>query len=396
MQFYRLISERIRSLANAFPVVVLTGARQVGKTTLLRHLFPGYNYVSLDLYSEAELAEQQPEQFLQQHPPPLLVDEVQYAPKLFRHVKVAVDANRARKGQFILTGSQKFSLMKEVSDSLAGRCAILELEGVAYEEVKDVFDAVVHSQSLEVVLARGMFPELWANSDIPAHDFYRSYLASYLERDVRQILNVTSLRDFERFIRACAARSGQLLNKTELARDVGVSQKTITDWLSVLEASNQIALLEPYFGNVGKRLVKTPRLFFCDPGLLCFLLGLSEDSLPSYHGLGHIWETFVYAELRKLKEVFAIESSLWFYRDSLAREVDFVLARGGKLSLFEVKWTEIPTRRDVATLEAVAQTLGAMVKENVVLCHTRTRFPITAQTQAVSAFALRDMFTGPA
>jgi predicted AAA+ superfamily ATPase len=151
--------------------------------------------------------------------------------------------NRAGKGQFILTGSQKFSLMKEVSDSLAGRCAILELEGVAYEEVRDVFDAVVHSQSLERVLARGMFPELWANSDIPAHDFYRSYLASYPERDVRQILNVTSLRDFERFIRACAARSGQLLNKTELARDVGVSQKTITDWLSVLEASNQIALL---------------------------------------------------------------------------------------------------------------------------------------------------------
>jgi predicted AAA+ superfamily ATPase len=209
-------------------------------------------------------------------------------------------------------------------------------------------------------------------------------------------LEVTSLRDFERFIRACAARSGQLLNKTELARNVGVSQKTITDWLSVLEASNQIALLEPYFGNVGKRLVKTPRLFFCDPGLLCFLLGLSGDSLPSYQGLGHIWETFMYAELRKLKEVFAIESSLWFYRDSLAREVDFVLARGGTLSLFEVKWTEIPTQREVATLEAVAQTLGAIVKENAVLCRTRTRFPITAQTQAVSAFALRDLFTGPA
>lgn len=393
MQFYRTISERIRSLAQAFPVVVLTGACQVGKTTLLRQLFPDYSYVSLDLYSEAELAEQQPEQFLQQHPPPLLVDEVQYAPKLFRHVKIAVDVDRTRKGQFVLTGSQKFPLMREVADSLAGRCAILELEGMAYEEVKGEFDTVVRTQSLETALARGMFPELWADPNIPTHEFYRSYVSTYLERDVRQILNVTSLRDFERFIRACAAQSGQILNKTELARDVGVSQKTITDWLSVLEASNQIALLEPYFGNIGKRLVKTPRLYFCDTGLLCFLLGLTGESLRSYHGIGAIWETFVYAELRKLKEELAIESSRWFYRDSLAREVDFVLARGGKLSLFEVKWTEIPTRRDAATLEAVAHTFGTTVKESIVLCRTRTRFPITAQTQAVSAFALRDVFT---
>ncbi|MBF0502745.1 MAG: ATP-binding protein, partial [Candidatus Riflebacteria bacterium] len=241
MYIDRDISKCLKQLAHHFPALVITGARQVGKTTLLRNTFPTYTYVSLDLPSTAESAETEPDTFLKRYPAPLIVDEIQYGPKLFRHLKRAIDADRHAMGQFILTGSQKFELMKEVSDSLAGRVAVLELEGLSLKEVGSDKGTIEH------FLVRGGFPELWRDPDLPGEAFFSSYLATYLERDVRQILGVTSLRDFERFIRACAARNGQLLDKTALGSDVGVSSKAVASWLSVLQASNQIVLLEPWF-----------------------------------------------------------------------------------------------------------------------------------------------------
>jgi len=190
-------------------------------------------------------------------------------------------------------------LMKEVSDSLAGRCAWFELEGLAARELSLGGVDVLDHDVLSNVLLRGQLPELWRDRDLPSSDFWRSYLATYIERDVRQILNVSSLRDFERFVRLCAAYNGQLLNKTDLARGVGVSSKTIDQWLSVLQASNQVALLEPHYANVGKRIVKSPKLYFNDTGLLCFLLGLDAGALARSTALGSVWEAFVYAELRK-------------------------------------------------------------------------------------------------
>jgi uncharacterized protein len=355
MQFQREVSERVQALAAQFPAVVVTGARQTGKTTLLKTLFPNHHYVTLDLPSAAELAEREPELFLSQHPRPLLVDEVQYAPKLFRHLKIAIDEQRHHPGAFILTGSQKFVLMKAVSDSLAGRCAILELETLSFDEIAQHGPFPSSVAELINVMVRGGFPDLWRDPSIDAAAFHRAYLSTYLERDVRQILNVASLRDFERFIRACAARSGQLLDKAGLARDVGVSSKAINDWLSVLEASNQIQLLEPYLENLGKRLIKSPKLYFSDTGTLCHLLGLDASSLVSSPYLGAVWETTVFAQLRKQCDRRDGLATLWFYRDAQQREVDFIVAEGNSRQLLEAKWTENPSPRDGQVASAVAE-----------------------------------------
>lgn len=359
LYYHREIYERIGSLARQFAAVVLTGARQTGKTTLLRELFPGHHYVSLDLPSAAELADREPESFLAQHPAPVLVDEVQYAPGLFRHLKIAIDRDRHSMGRFILTGSQKFNLMKAVSDSLAGRCAILELETLSFEEISQHIPYPKQVDDLIRAIVRGGFPDLWRDPSIEGDAFYRAYLSTYLERDVRQILNVASLRDFERFLRACAARSAQLLDKAGLARDVGVSSKAINDWLGVLEASNQVQLLEPYFDNLGKRLIKSPKLYLSDTGLLCFLLGLDERSLPQSPYLGAVWESAVFAQLRKQRDAVGDRSTLWFYRDAQQREVDFVRAVGTERHLIEAKWTENPSTGDSQTLQSVAQILKA-------------------------------------
>jgi uncharacterized protein len=384
----RELRARIFRAAAQFPAVVLTGARQTGKTTLLRRLFPSHSYVSLDLPSAAELAERSPEQFLRAHPGPLLIDEVQYAPMLFRHLKIAIDADRHHMGQFILTGSQKFVLMKEVADSLAGRAALMELETLSLTELTAHLPWPSDMDSLVHHMVRGGFPELWRDTTIDSREFYRSYLATYLERDVRQILNVTSLRDFERFIRACAARSAGLLDKSSISRDVGVSAKAIGDWLSVLEASNQVHFLEPYFENISKRLIKSPKLHFSDTGLLCFLLGLDEQSLPTSPYLGAIWETFVYSELRKVQNRQATSRTLWFYRDGAQREVAFMVVAGNRIDLVEAKWGENPGARDALAMEAVAATLiekGSRTEvHSAIVCRTPHSSIVGSQTSVVS------------
>ena len=258
------------------PVVVVTGARQVGKTSLVRRLLPRHHYVSLDLPSEAAQAERDPAQFLQRHPPPLILDEVQYAPAVFRHLKSVVDARRSENGRFVLAGSQLFPLMSGVSESLAGRAEILHLEGLSYAEAAAARRALTPAE----FAVRGGFPELHEKPDLDGPAFYRSYVTTYLERDLRTLLNVGSLRDFERFVRAGALRSAQLLNKAELARDVGVSPPTAAQWLSLLEASGQAVLLEPWFSNRTKSLVKTPKLYLADGGLLCALLGVRTPEAP--------------------------------------------------------------------------------------------------------------------
>ncbi len=356
MIYKREIAQRLQALAAQFPAVVLTGARQVGKTTLLRSAFPTHAWVSLDLPSLAEQAEHDSERFLAEHPPPVIVDEVQYAPKLFRFVKVAIDRDRHRMGAFLLTGSQKFVLMKEVADSLAGRTGVAQLEPLSLIELGGVVPS-----DWSTVAARGFFPELWRAPATSAVEFHASYVATYLERDVRQILNVQNLRDFERLLRALAARSGQLLNFADLARDVGIKPHTARDWVSVLEASNQIVLLEPWFENVGKRLVKSPKVYLTDPGLMCFLVGLDAATLPRSPLVGAVWETLVFAELRKQVQNRFAESApatLWFYRDAQGREIDFLRVTGGRIDLIEAKWAAEPDPRWSRALTDVANTLA--------------------------------------
>lgn len=388
-EFRREIATAVLRLAAHFPAVVVTGARQTGKTTLLTRLFPGHRYVSLDLPAQAQLAEEDPRSFLLRNPPPLLVDEVQYAPGLFRYLKVEIDGNRDANGQFILTGSQKFSLMKEVSDSLAGRCGVLELEGLSIEELGDAFHDRERREGIAGVLVRGFMPQLWKDPELRPADYFSSYQATYLERDVRQLLNVSSLRDFDRFMRASAVRTGQLLNRTELSKEVGISNKTAAEWLSVLQASNQVTLLEPYFANVGKRLAKTPKLYFNDVGVLCFLLGLNRDSVMDSYLIGAIWETFVFGELRKYLSATAPEASLWFYRDQ-SREVDFVIEKDGRLTLAEAKWKELPGRKDFQRLLAVQRLLRAARLPALVLCRTGDSFPVARDMLAVNGLRMRE------
>ena len=354
-------------------MVVLTGARQTGKTSTLLRLFPNYDFVSLDLPTEAEQAEKEPRSFLHRHPPPVIVDEVQYAPGLFRHLKAAVDASRARNGQFLLTGSQKFTLMRSVSESLAGRADVVELETLSFAEI----GATLRETALEAAIVRGGFPELQANPEIDHVAFYSSYLATYLERDVRSLANVGNLRDFERFLRACALRSANLLNKADLARDVGIAPSTANHWLSALEASGQVVLLEPWFSNRTKSIVKSPKVYLADSGLLCALLNVrSEEALLQSPAAGPIWETFVFAQMRARERRAGRTGSLFFWRDR-TREVDFVVDAGGRLELFEAKWTELPSVNDTANLDFVRKALGkAVVVGGAVVVRTPNSFPL--------------------
>src|SRR5271157_677848 len=376
----RDIEPRLLRSARTRPVVVLTGARQTGKTSTFRRLFPNHEFVSLDLPTEAEQAEKEPQGFLRRHPPPVIIDEVQYAPGLFRYLKGAVDASRARNGQFLLTGSQKFTLMKSVSESLAGRADLAELETLSFQEILAALPRTV----LETAIVRGGFPELHSNPDIDGTAFYNSYLATYLERDVRSLANVGSLRDFERFLRACALRSANLLNKADLARDVGIAPSTANQWLSMLEASGQAVLLEPWFSNRTKSIVKSPKLYIADTGLLCALLNIrSVEELRQSPAVGAVWETFVFAQLRDRERRAGRTGSLFFWRDR-TREVDFVVDTGGRLELFEAKWTELPDIGDTVNLDFVRNVVGkSKVTGGAVVCRTPNSFPLPNGFSAV-------------
>jgi uncharacterized protein len=369
----RDVEPRLLRSARSRPVVVLTGARQTGKTSTFRRLFPDHEFVSLDLPTEAEQAEKEPQSFLRRHAPPVIIDEVQYAPGLFRHLKVAVDAARSRHGQFLLTGSQKFTLMKSVSESLAGRADIVELETLSLAEVR----AARPETGAEDAIVRGGFPELYADLEIDHIAFYNSYLATYLERDVRSLANIGSLRDFERFLRACALRSANLLNKADLARDVGISPTTANHWLSVLEASGQIVLLAPWFSNRTKSIVKSPKLYLADTGMLGALLNVrSQEALHQTPAAGAIWETFVFAQLRARERRAGRLGSLFFWRDR-TREVDFVADAGGRLELFEAKWNEVPTTSDTVNLKFVRDAVGkSRISGGAVVCRAPNTYPL--------------------
>jgi uncharacterized protein len=373
MWISRTIEPRLQRSARTRPIVVLTGGRQTGKTSTLLRLFPDRAFVSLDLPTEAEQAEKDPRTFLERHPRPVIVDEVQYAPGLFRHLKAAVDAHRARNGQFLLTGSQKFALMKNVAESLAGRADIIELETLSFAEIR----GALPKTRVETAIVRGGFPELYANQDIDPVAFYNSYLATYLERDVRSLASVGSLRDFERFLRACALRSANLLNKADLARDVGIAPSTANHWLSTLEASGQIVLLEPWYSNRTKSIVKSPKLYLADTGLLCALLNIrSEAELRQSPSAGALWETFVFAQLRDRERRAGRTGSLFFWRDR-TREVDFLVNAGGRLELYEAKWSELPNTGDTVNLEFVRNQVGkARIAGASVVCRAANGFPL--------------------
>lgn len=336
----REIEPVLRRLLAQRPCVVLTGCRQTGKTWLARSVLPHATYVTLDLPSVAEQAEGSGQRFLEQHPAPCVIDEVQYAPALFRNLKVAIDRTRDRSGAYLLTGSQRFVLMKGVTESLAGRAAILELSPLSLAEIEAARGQRAEGDRLLEWMWQGAFPELHAR-DLDAAEFHASLIATYLERDVRSLLAVRNLRDFERFLRLLAVRAGSLLEIGALAADTGISVNTAKAWLGVLEASGVLLLTPPWFENIGKRLVKSPKVYFLDTGLLCALLSIeSQRALAKTSLRGAVFENLVHAELVKSFTNRGARPRIHFYRDHAGVEVDFVIPEADRLHLIEVKYQE--------------------------------------------------------
>jgi|SRR5665213_439628 len=373
----RLIRRSLEAAWAQFPVVVLTGARQVGKTTLARQFLPKAGYVTLDVPAEAELARLNPADLFAAQRSPLILDEVQYAPNLFRQLKIRVDQNRAA-GQYLVTGSQSFALMAGISESLAGRAAILTLPALTLRELPGTKDL----GAIEAFLWRGSYPQLWQQPDLDRALWLGSYLATYLERDVRNLLAVGSLRDFDRFLRACALRAGQLLSYAELARDVGVSPNTAKSWISVLETSQQIFLLEPYHRARTKRLVKSPKLYFCDTGMLTYLMGFTAASELHRHALwGAIWENTVVSEIRKSFLVRGLRPPLWFWRTSNGDELDVLIELAPeRFVAIECKAAAQVDASAIRSLRPLQAEYGeASVVKAFVVCRTERAYPLAEE-----------------
>lgn len=389
MWIEREISSELSEIAASFPVVVVVGPRQVGKTSVIERTFASLDYVSLDVAANAEMAETRPEDFLRLHPPPLVLDEIQYAPAFFRQIKTYVDQNRSRNGLFILSGSQNFMLMKNVADSLAGRAAVIPFSGLSGLEWQ-----AAHSSANDTLwrefLWRGGFPRLWDTPENPVSRdrWYQGYLATYLERDVRNLLQIGNLRDFERFLRVCAARCAQTLNMSEIGRDVGISATTARQWISVLQASNQIVLLEPYYKSLGKRLVKSPKLYFTDTGLTAFLMGFqSADSLWNSTSAGALWENHVISQWQKWRDWHKPAASLWYWRDQSGNEVDLLIESDNRLTAIECKLAERPSGHDLRGLSRLEAFYGAdVITHSFLACTTRQPFDLAPKITAVSGW----------
>jgi uncharacterized protein len=380
MWINRKYEPTLTALFQQFPAVVVTGARQVGKTSLVRQSFPDFDYATLDVPSVAEQAERSPEAFIQSHSEPLIIDEVQYAPSLFRYLKVKIDEKK-RPGRFILTGSQNFALMQNITESLAGRCGLLNMLNLSASELKESR----HPFSETEYIFKGGWPELYEKPEINPHFWYGAYFSTYLERDVRNILNVGNLRDFDRFLRAVAVRTAQVLSYSDLARDVGISPNTAKQWISVLQSSGQIMLLEPYHRNLGKRLVKSPKIYMADTGLAAFLMGFEDwDSVLRHPIAGALWETHVVMQVFKHYASQAKIVPLWFWRTAQGAEVDLLIERGGRFIAVEAKFAESPGAAALKGMQALQKFYGEKsLIAGYIASRTNRPYPVSDGIQAV-------------
>lgn len=328
----RAASTRLLRLASTFPVVAVTGPRQSGKTTLVKQAFPNRPYVSMEDLDTRERVLSDPRGFLKSYPQGIIIDEVQRVPQLLSYVQTQVDTD-AIAGHFILTGSQNLLLTDSINQSLAGRAAYLDLLPMSYVETQQL-DA---SRSLDEVLLRGAYPKVLSSSVRP-NEWFEAYVRSYIERDVRTMSQIADLNVFQRFLRMMAARTGQLLNLNALSVDLGVAQTTAKAWLSILEASYITFRLPPYHTNFGKRLVKTPKLYFHDVGLAAWLLGIQDEASLNVHPMrGALFENFIVLQYLKFCKNTGRNDGLYFWRDNVGNEVDFLIERAGVLSAIEIK-----------------------------------------------------------
>lgn len=331
MLITREIAVQIKRLATQYPVVTITGPRQSGKTTLCKMVFPLKPYVTLENPDSRQFAQLDPRAFLSSYPDGCVIDEIQRVPDLLSYLQGIVDENN-KNGEFIITGSAQLDLLGSVSQSLAGRTALAKLLPFSYSEIY-----TDSSIELDSMLFKGFYPRIHDQNLNPS-EAYSFYFETYLERDVRSLINLKDQSMFEKFIRLCAGRTGQLLNMSNLASDVGTSIHTIKSWLSILEASYLIFFLQPHFSNYRKRIIKSPKMYFIDTGLVCCLLGINQLDQLKYHPLrGAIFETYVIGELLKQRFNSIKRNNLYFFRDSSGNEVDVILEKGLTVLPIEIK-----------------------------------------------------------
>ncbi|MCX5686852.1 MAG: ATP-binding protein [Candidatus Omnitrophica bacterium] len=346
---HRAIEKELLKAAKEFPVIVLTGPRQTGKSTVLQNIFPKHNYTTFDDPLTSKLANDDPKFFLSRAKK-MVVDEIQYVPSLLPFIKMAVDSDRRNAGHFILTGSQYFTLMGGISESLAGRAALYELLPFSSEEISHCPGDDGMRQSFSAMF-HGFFPEIVAHG-VDRNRFYTSYLQTYLERDIRQITSVHDLKIFQNFLELLAARAGNILNIHELSKEAGVSFTSARRWISILESTRLIYLLRPFTKNITKRVIKSPKLYFTDTGLLAYLLRYpNAATMSAGPQAGAFFENLILAEILKLKYNHNLNFEPYFYRDSNHNEIDFVLDYGVAIKMFEVKCLSTPNEKHFASLK---------------------------------------------
>lgn len=374
----------LKSAVSQFPAVIITGPRQSGKTTLLKHLFhASHRYVSMDNPNIRLMAAKEPELFFENYPPPVIIDEIQYAPHLFSYIKILVDKNRSKSGRFLLTGSQLFPLMAKASESLAGRIAVMTLLPLSIKEMS-MLTAELDIEAVKRVCLSGGFPEVIIKKGLNLDLWFSSYLQTYLERDVRQLRQIGDLGDFQRFLELIAAFNGQPMNFSSLSRDLGIAVNTVKAWLSILEASHQVVSIKPFYLNKGKRLIKSPKVYFMDTGLLCYLAGIT-DTRQVFKGVlsGQLFETMVLSEVMKSFCNKGKIPRIFWWRASYGAEVDFIIEDKGKITPVEAKISSTPNRGMVKGLDTFCSMFSDRIGKSFLVNLSRERLLIGKKIEAV-------------
>lgn len=401
---HRHCEQTIKRMQKNFAALLITGARQVGKTTMLKEIHPRLNYVSLDDFKILQSAKDDPSLFFNVYKPPVIVDEVQYAPELFRYVKLESDKT-GRKGQFYMTGSQAFHLMKNVTESMAGRVGIVQLTGLSLREINKIsyyehfLPTTSHIESIAELapkpdywnimntIHKGSYPVMHESekSDKEWKDFYTSYFRTYIERDVRQLTQIGDETAFMKFMQITAATTGQLLNYSSISKAIGKDITTVQRWMSILESSGIVYILPPYHKNVKKRVVKTPKLHFLDSGLACYLTGWNTaEQLALGAMAGKMFESFVFAEI--LKSFYNdgdINPPLYFYRDSEGNEIDVLIQTGETLYPVEIKLSGTPQKKDIKHFVNLELIQGMNKGEGCIVCLSGEPLFITKEDRVV-------------